>query len=44
MLIERAEQNGNGFGWKPTDGSGISAAILTKMGRPESNYIKENET
>lgn len=41
---ERAEQNGNGFGWKPTDGSGISAAILTKTDRPESNYIKENET
>ena len=43
---EEHDSKGNGFGWKPTDGSGVASAITArvfKMGATD-NYIKLNQT
>ena len=38
----RHEAQGNGFGWKPTDGGGYATTIKTESGyRPSSNFIIE---
>jgi site-specific DNA-cytosine methylase len=40
--LRRNKANGNGFGWKPTDGGGYANAIKTEAGyRPDSNFIIE---
>ena len=37
---ERYNSKGNGFGWNPTDGSGVAYTIQTSGGsRPSDNYI-----
>ena len=39
---ERHEAQGNGFGWKPSNGVGIAHTIKTEGGyRPQSNFIIE---
>ena len=39
--LKRNEENGNGFGWKPTEGGGVANAVLAGTMRPSDNYIKE---
>lgn len=39
---ERNSKNGNGFGWKPTDASGIAVALKTSSGlKANDNFIKQ---
>lgn len=39
---QRNMQNGNGFGWNPTDGNVIANTLLTRGGgRPSDNYVRE---
>lgn len=42
---KRMEEQGNGFGWCPTEGGGIAKAILAaEKNRPTDNYIIANNT
>ena len=42
---EKNIQKGNGFGWKPTDGSGVASTIETSANtRPADNFIIEKPT
>lgn len=36
---ERHTKKGNGFGWKPTDGTGIGNTIQTNPQRPACNFV-----
>lgn len=38
--IERNKAKGNGFGWNPTDGSGVANALQTGQMRFGDNYVK----
>jgi DNA (cytosine-5)-methyltransferase 1 len=38
---DRNKENGNGFGWKPTDGDCITNCVKTKNSRTDDNYIKD---
>lgn len=41
----RNAEKGNGFGWNPTDGSGIAFTLLASASaRPTDNYIEEQPT
>lgn len=42
---ERHEAQGNGFGWKPSNGGGVAHTIKTEGGyRPQSNFIVEQSS
>lgn len=36
---KRCEEAGNGFGWIPTDGSGIATCLKAGTNRPHDNYL-----
>ena len=36
---QRNKENGNGFGWNPTDGKGIAFTLQTTPSKSNSNYI-----
>lgn len=36
---QRNKENGNGFGWNPTDGEGIAFTLQTTPSKSNSNYI-----
>lgn len=38
---DRMTERGNGFGWKPTDGSNNATCVQTNPSRPSQNFIKE---
>lgn len=41
--LQRNKENGNGFGWKPTEGRGVANTVLAGTERPSDNYIKEDD-
>ena len=42
---ERNKAKGNGFGWKPSDGTGVAHCIKTESGyRPDSNFLADEKS
>lgn len=38
--LQRNQEKGNGFGWKPADGNGVASTIKTEGGyRPDTNFV-----